>query len=106
MERDCNPSLPLFDWKAPTKVIVFPLTARVGKIRRAAEVLESKRGPDADGYWKAQTRKMSDGLAKCGVASSEIDKHVRAFWLAVDAEMLKRSYERPHGNNDLPGGAS
>lgn len=94
---DAKPNLPLFDWVPPCRLIVFPITKRVGKIRRCAEVLESKHGKDAESYWRQQVRVVADHLERMGCSRAEITRQVDEFQSAVQAEMVRRSYEGEGG---------
>lgn len=98
--------LPLFAWQPPCKLIAFPLINRVGKIRRCAEVLEGKTGKDADGYWRAQVRQLSEHLERIGCPVDEIERQVREFQDAVQSELIRRCYGRAGAGSHDPRGAA
>lgn len=99
-------TLPLFAWEPPCKLIAFPLTARIGKVRRCAEVLETKQGNDATGYWRHQVRLMVDQLEKAGTSPDEINRQIAEFQQAVQNELVRRSYEGQSADNNNPKGAA
>lgn len=84
--------LPLFAWQPPRQVLLFPLTKRVGKIRRTASVLSRKHGEDANLYWKQVVAANRKHLARVGLADEEIDRELRSFFEAVQAEMVRIAY--------------
>ncbi|MDX0112602.1 hypothetical protein GOC07_09980 [Sinorhizobium meliloti] len=88
--RDAD--LPLLAWQPPSKILVFPVTRRVGKIRRCAEVLGSKHGKDAESYWRQQVRVVADHLERMGCSEADIKRQIDEFQRAVQAEMVRRSY--------------
>ena len=88
--------LPLFAWQPPRKVIPFPAAKRAGKIQRVAEVLERKRGRDANHYWRQIAGGMQSQMEKAGIPPDTIADEMRAFFHAVQAEMERRAY-RDHG---------
>ncbi|MGK6313704.1 DUF6074 family protein [Neorhizobium sp. DT-125] len=71
------------------KLIAFPLVRRIGKIRRVAEVLESRHGAEAAGYWRVQVRHLAEGMQQCGYSEDRIAEEVRAFHDAVQREMMR-----------------
>lgn len=80
-----------------TQIIVFPITRRLGKIRRCAEVLESKHGKDAESYWRQQVRVVADHLQRMGCSEAKIRHQVGEFQTAVLAELVRRSCEAKGG---------
>ncbi|RVH37649.1 DUF6074 family protein [Sinorhizobium meliloti] len=104
--REHVPELPLFRWDPPCKIIAFPLINRVGKIRRCAEVLESKNGRDADGYWRHQIRLLAEQLGRSGCDEAEVRQQIYEFQQAVQNELVRRTFEAPAKGNGNPQGAA
>lgn len=96
--REPHSDLPLFQWQPPCKLIAFPLVRRIGKVRRTAEVLASKSGKDATGYWRHQVRLLTEHLEKSGCTSAEIEQQIREFHDAVQSEMVRQAYCGGRGN--------
>lgn len=88
-------SLPRSDWQPSCELLVFPLARRIGKIRRCAEVLESRNGNEAAGYWKHQMRLLATSLERTGCDPLEIDRQLGDFQEAVQSELERRACERP-----------
>jgi hypothetical protein len=97
----CCDQLDLLGWRPPAKVLVFPLSANIGKVRRSAEVLERKQGRDADAYWKRIIQPMADRLARAGFSIEVIQHEINDFSDAVQAEMQRRAWQ---GRGQRPGG--
>lgn len=89
MQRD---DLPLFAWQPPRRVLLFPLINRVGKVRQTAAKLARKHGDEAELYWKQITAANRKHLMRFGLNEAEIDMQLRAFFDAVQAEMVRQSY--------------
>lgn len=91
--------LPLFSWTPRPRVLVFPFAANVGKVRHVAEILERKRGRDAEVYWTRIVRAMAERLESAGVAQSTIRSEVDEFTEAVQRELQRRAvrHDRPPG---------
>lgn len=87
-------NLPLFTWQPPRRVIPFPTSKRVGKIQRVAEVLERKRGRDADHYWRQVSSGMQNQMAKANIPREIIEAEMRAFLAAVQRELERRAYQQ------------
>jgi hypothetical protein len=85
-------TLPLFQWQPPRRVIVFPLTKRIGKVRHTALKLAGKHGDDAMLYWKQVSASNRKHLARLGLSDAEIDDEIRLFFDAVQAEIVRISY--------------
>ncbi|MER8371732.1 DUF6074 family protein [Mesorhizobium sp. M1406] len=97
----CSNQLDLLTWRPPFRLVVFPLSANVGKVRRCAEVLERKRGKDADAYWKKVIGPMVDRLSAAGATLEVIQLEVDAFSMAVQHEIQRRAWlghNRPGGS--------
>ncbi|WP_420408287.1 DUF6074 family protein [Hoeflea sp.] len=90
-----NEDLPLFRWTPPSpprKVLVFPMTSRVGKIRHVAQLLSTKDGDDADLYWKQIRSGLRKQLERVGATEDETSSEIRAFFQAVQAELVRITY--------------
>ncbi|MGN6144413.1 MAG: DUF6074 family protein [Mesorhizobium sp.] len=93
-------NLPLFVWQPPCRVILFPLTKRVGKVRHTAQKLLAKRGCDAELYWKQVVASNRKHLERVGLSGDEIETELRGFFDAVQSEMVRLTYRgrRPGGD--------
>jgi hypothetical protein len=96
------PDLPLFKWKPPVKVLIFPLINRVGKVRKTARYLSQKHGEDAILYWKQVTTANRKHLARVGLDDDAIECQLRQFHDAVQSEMVRQCY----GGSNNPKGAA
>ena len=103
---DSMNNLPLFNWKPPRKVILFPLTKRIGKVRHTARLLSSKNGDDANLYWKQVIAATRKHLSRVGQTPDEIDTEIRTFFDAVQSELVRLSYEGSASGNNNPKGAA
>jgi hypothetical protein len=98
MERD---DLPLFQWKPPVKLILFPLDKRKGKVRHTATMLANKHGEEAELYWKQVLAGIRKHFDRVGISGDQGDGELRSFQDAVEAELHRMTYQhRP------PGGAA
>lgn len=80
--------LPLFNWNPPVcTVLVFPLSRRVGKIRRTAEVLASKSDKSALQYRATVLEAMHSQMAKAQLSQKTIAFEIAAFEAAVEREL-------------------
>lgn len=96
--------LPLFTWTPQTaEVIPFPANRRVGKARRVAEVLNSKRGRDADAYWLRTVETLLGQMDRAGVSREAAEREAQAFFDAVQAELNRMAYA---SRGEYPGGAA
>lgn len=95
--------LPLFAWSPPCKVVLFPLTKRLGKVRHTAGILSQKRGEDASLYWKQVIAANRKHLTRIGLDEASIQAELRSFHDAVQSEMVRRSFAGGHGSG---GGAA
>ncbi len=84
--------LPLFAWKPPSKVLLFPLINRIGKVRKTAALLSSKRGEEAVLYWKQVVAANRKHMSRVGLADETIEAELRRFHDAVQAEMMRQHY--------------
>ena len=84
--------LPLFNWQPPAcTVLAFPLSKRVGKIRRTAEVLSGKNGKAAIQYRATIIESTRGQMAKSGLSEAIIESEIRAFETAVERELNRLS---------------
>ncbi len=81
-------------------VIPFPTKQRIGKIRRAAEVLADRHGKGADQYWRQVAGGMRSQMVAAGIPHEVIEFELRSFFDAVQHEMVRQSY------SDRSGGAA
>lgn len=91
--------LPLFAWQPPRKVIVFPMTKRIGRIRStAAKMLDKPTDRAAQSYRNQVTASLIKSFDNAGIPEAEQDEQLCAFWEAVQGEMIRQSYAgRGHG---------
>lgn len=82
--------LPLFKWKEQRRefsLILFPMSARVGRVREVAERLRAKPTAKAAAYYREQVETgMRDSLARLGFAPEQQERQVRLFMAAVDRQ--------------------
>lgn len=79
--------LPLLDWQPEPKVLVFPLDARIGKVRRTASLLFKKQGEDADLYWKQVIAANRKHLIRIGLTDEQQHVQLSGFSRAVQQEL-------------------
>lgn len=89
MQRD---DLPLLAWKQPVRLLLFPLTRRVGKIRHTASKLAQKHGEDANLYWRQVVASNRKHLERVGLSDGQIEIELRAFHDAVQREMVQLAF--------------
>lgn len=92
----------LFDWSPPCQVIMFPMGRRVGRIRSTAlKMLAKPTDRAAESYRNQVTDGLLKQMANAGIADSEQDEHLGAFWSAVQAEIVRLTYRsnRPGGGH-------
>ncbi|MBO0905575.1 DUF6074 family protein [Jiella sonneratiae] len=100
--RDEPRGLPLFDWSPPTAdVIPFPAKARVGKIRRTAEMIDETTTRGAEAYWRRTVSDLRRQMERACVPADRIETELRAFFDAVQTELTRRAYA---GHRSRPGG--
>jgi hypothetical protein len=97
--------LPLFAWTPPRKIILFPLTNRVGKVRHTAGLLSQKHGEDAVLYWRQVISANRKHLTRVGLTDDEIDAELRAFHDAVQGELVRMAYAGRGSSHDPRGAA-
>ena len=81
--------LDLLSWQPPRKIIPFPTAKRIGKIRRAVEMLSTKHGGAAETYWRQTITALANQLHRAGFDEETIGAQVRAFHDAVQAELSR-----------------
>lgn len=79
--------LPLLDWQPACKVLVFPLDARVGKVRHTASLLYKKHGEDAELYWKQVIAANRKHLIRIGLTAEQQHEQLSGFSGAVQQEL-------------------
>ena len=79
--------LTLLDWQPEPKVLVFPLDARIGKVRRTASLLYKKHGEDADLYWKQVIAANRKHLIRIGLTAEQQHEQLSGFSRAVQQEL-------------------
>lgn len=72
-------------------IIPFPLERRIGKVRRAAEVLSGKSRRAADVYWRQLLFGMAREMGRAGLSREAIESQLRDFHSAVQAELSLRA---------------
>lgn len=82
------------------QVIAFPPARRVDRVRRVAENLLRKRGRAADVYWKQTVTRTRNELNSIGAPASAVEFELRAFFDAIQAEMIRQTCDerRPGGD--------
>lgn len=99
---DQHSDLPLFRWTPPVvEVIPFPMTKRVGKIRRTAEMLDENTQRGAEAYWRRTVTDLRRQMQRAGVPDDRIDRELRQFFDAVQSELNVRAARK---NQSRPGG--
>lgn len=93
MKKDEDLPLLRFDFRPPPcRVIVFPVSARVGKARHIAEKLQTKKTQEQrQSYWNQVRKNLIDELEKRGISQEEIAVELQALYDTVAAEMKKAS---------------
>lgn len=91
--------LPLFAWTPPSKVLVFPLQRRVGRVRHVASKLLDKQGELANTYWRQIVTSLTSQMERAGISEAEIDRELKSFFDAVQSEMARLTYrgQQPGG---------
>ncbi|MGO7575919.1 DUF6074 family protein [Rhizobium ruizarguesonis] len=97
--------LPLFAWKPACQIMLFPMPARIGRVRDVARKLASKTTERAADYYFSQVSEaLVAQLSKIGIPDHEQDEQIGAFWSAVNQEVARLSY-RGTGSHDPRGAA-
>lgn len=91
--------LPLFRWAPPSKVIAFPQSRRVGRIRHVAKRLQEKRGEAYQRYWSLTIGTLQKQLERAGLQPADIEHEVAAFRDAVQVELNRMAFRhhQPEG---------
>ena len=84
----------LLDWREPAPagatLIPFPANKRVGKVRRTAAILLSKKSQRAQAaYWRQVEDGLASGLGGVGIPDDEISRQLGAFSEAVNLEAAR-----------------
>ena len=94
MQRD---QLPVSAQHLPCRVIPFPASKRVGKIRRTAEVLSARRTPtSADRYWQQVVATIERQMRAAGIDDEAVGHELQAFHDAVGRHLSYADW-RPDG---------
>ncbi|NTF43086.1 DUF6074 family protein [Rhizobium rhizogenes] len=89
------------------QMIPFPLKARVGKVRRVAEVYQRKTGNDQAAYWRTEVQRLGDHLAELGFEYDLINSELGEFKRAVQSEIDRRHLDGRSGQSgNNPKGAA
>lgn len=79
--------VPLLDWQPASKVLVFPLDARIGKVRHTASLLYKKNCEDAELYWKQVLAANRKHLTRIGLTADQQQQEISNFFNAVQREL-------------------
>lgn len=72
------------------QMIPFPLKARIGKVRRCAEVLRGTANEATrKAYWIRTVQQLTAKLQEIDLSDKDIREEVRSFRAAVQAECLR-----------------
>lgn len=104
MKRDEDNARLKVIWDQPCQFIAFPLRKRIGKVRRVAEVYDSKRGNDRKSYWNRTVDTLGDQLDALGYDEAAINRELQTFTQAVKAELDRMRGAPPTSQN--PDGAA
>jgi hypothetical protein len=89
------------------QLIPFPLAARVGKVRRCAEVLQTSANQAIrDAYWRKTISQLREKLDDLGLPDGEVRHQVAQFRDAVQQEYLRRDYVVMHAGPAPEDGAA
>lgn len=78
---------------SPCRLIPFPLAARTGKVRKAAQTLEARVTDEGkSAFWNRTVRALRDELARRGCNLPEIERQVADFHDAVSAELTRQAH--------------
>ncbi|MGO8196347.1 DUF6074 family protein [Rhizobium ruizarguesonis] len=84
------------------KLILFPLTARIGKIRHVAEkMLDKTSRREMDVYAGVVVHGMMFNFNRIGISEAEQDEQLGAFWVAVADEMARQLGRMPGSNESV-----
>ncbi|CVI14818.1 conserved hypothetical protein [Agrobacterium fabacearum CFBP 5771] len=77
------------------KLIVFPLSAQIGRVRHVAGKYLEQSNEDAQArYWRVIEDNLRKLLIKHGCADAEISRHILVFREAVQKEINQRAKQR------------
>jgi hypothetical protein len=87
-------SPPLFHWTPPPcRLLAFPLSRRIGKIRDVALKLSGKATDKHADYYRQQVEEaLRKHLAKIDVVGEDQDREIAHFWSSVRNEMSRLAY--------------
>ncbi|KQZ87856.1 hypothetical protein ASD64_19925 [Mesorhizobium sp. Root157] len=71
----------------------------MSKVRHTTAMLLQKRGEDADLYWKQVISANRKSLARVGFSDAETEKELRAFFDAVQSELVRAKAIRERNEN-------
>lgn len=94
METKPRPSLVLVH---PSKIKLFPLSKRVGKIRHTALKLSERQGDDAKLYWTQVVSSARRSLERLGFPEDQIAEQLETFRRAVWCEVVRMGKWTPGG---------
>ena len=87
-------------------ILPFPLSRRIAKVRRVAEVLARKVGNARGAYWRTEIDRIWEKLEAAGIGPEVIDEQVAGFRSAVQSEIYRRAYEGSGTGSTDPRGAA
>ncbi|KRB51802.1 hypothetical protein ASE04_09740 [Rhizobium sp. Root708] len=88
------------------QMIPFPLKARVGKVRRCAEVLQTTaHKATRESYWFRTVAQLRAKLEEIGLPDEQVREQVRGFRTAVENECHRRNVVEIKARN-APDGAA
>lgn len=97
--------LPLFAWKPPVKILLFPMACRVGRIRDVAAKLVAKTTDHHASYYREQvSTAIRNQLSALGVPNHDQEQQLCDFWEKVHAETVRLAYQGSNGRT--PRGAA
>tara|TARA_R110002020_G_scaffold36894_37_gene111039 strand:- start:1937 stop:2245 length:309 start_codon:yes stop_codon:yes gene_type:complete len=98
MKQTTEHDLPLFSWSPPQcEVIPFPSAKRIGRIRKAVEVISTRKPKGAEAYWRQITEAMRRQMDAAGLDETTIEAEVSAFAAEV-------AWRLPHEQDPRLGG--
>jgi hypothetical protein len=90
--------LPLFAWRPPAKIILFPLYAQRGHAARIAADLLGKQGAQANEFWKRVIATNRERLARLGLSEGEQDDQLQQLHDAVQDALTWTAINRHESN--------
>jgi hypothetical protein len=77
-----------------TKIIPFPLTRRIGSIRRMAHMMASYTPEGGERALATPLRRQYEALLRRGIAPEVAARQVRSFELAIRAQLWRLVLQR------------